>query len=152
MISNLGESQSVNFPANVENIAVLMMETANTAKQEMQSRVQKVLDILVDRNIIQVSEGKYRFYKEDEVEVAIQIKNTPINNEHRYTYLNDDIIRPLIKPERAISYENNTFRMALRIDDKEIYANGDFDTVFSFYESKDKQSALNTNKQTLVFH
>lgn len=151
MISNLGESQSVNFPANVENLAVLMMETADTAKQEMQNRVQKVLDILVDRRIIQVSEGKYRFYKEDEVEVAIQIKKTAINNEHRYTYLNEDIIKSLIKPERAIVYENNTFRMALRIDEKEIYPNGDFETVFSFYESKDIANiALNTNKQTLV--
>ena len=151
MISNLGESQSVNFPANVENIAVLMMETADTAKQEMQTRVQKVLDILVAENIIQVSEGKYRFYKEDEVEVAIQMSKTPINNENRYNYLNDDIIKQIIKPERTISYGNNTFRMALKIDDKEIYPSGDFDTVFSFYERKDINNlALNTNRQTLV--
>lgn len=151
MISNLGESQSINFPANVENLAVLMMESAETGKQEMTNRVQKVLDVLIKENIIQVSEGKYRFFKEDEVEVAEGIKSTPITNEHRYTYINDDIITPLIRPERNITYGNNTFRMALRIDDKEIASTGDFETVFSFLENKDIANiAFNTNKQTLV--
>ncbi|GAO28940.1 hypothetical protein [Geofilum rubicundum] len=109
MVSNLGESQSVNFPANIENLALLLMDSVDAAKLEMQNKVQKVLDVLVTKNIIQVSEGKYRFLKEDEIEVAHLIKTTPVTNHDRLDYIYTDLISKTIKPNPSItSFGNKT--------------------------------------------
>src|SRR5690606_41207446 len=51
MISNLAEDTSVNLPATVENITLLLINDVNEVKQNLQEKVLKVLDILVDKNI-----------------------------------------------------------------------------------------------------
>ncbi len=137
MISNLGESQSINFPPNLENISLLMMDSVHTPKMEMQQKVQAVLDVLVNKNIIQVTEGKYRYLKEDEIEVANLIKSTTVTGDDRLSYIYDDIILKIIKPEQVVSFGNRTFRIALQIDDKEINQKGDFRVKFSVYDSAD---------------
>jgi hypothetical protein len=151
MISNLGESQSVNFPANIENLSLLLMDSVNTAKLEMQTKVQKILDVLVSKNIIQVSEGKYRFLKEDEIEVAHLIKTTPVTNEDRLSYINDDIIQKIVKPNPLITFGNRNFRIAIKIDDKEIGTKGDFNLKFSIYDTTDIENlAHSTPSQDMV--
>lgn len=151
MISNLGESQSVNFPATVENLALLIMDSVDTAKLEMQNKVQAVLDVLVTKNIIQVSEGKYRFLKEDEIEVAHLIKSTPVTNEDRLTYIYDDIIQKVVKPNPVISFGNKNFRIALKVDDKEIGSKGDFNLKFSIYDTTEIENLAHaTPSQDIV--
>lgn len=136
MISNLGESQSVNFPANIENLSLLLMDSVDTAKLEMQNKVQKVLDVLVSKNIIQVSEGKYRFLKEDEIEVAHLIKSTPVTNQDRLDYIYTDLISKTIKPNPSITnFGNKNFKFSLNIDDKEELRTGDFNVKFSIYDA-----------------
>jgi hypothetical protein len=151
MISSLGESQSVNFPATVENLSLLIMDSAETPKQDMQNRVQEVLDILVTKNIIQVSEGKYRFLKEDEIEVAHLIKSTPVTNEDRLSYIYDDIIQKVIKPNPVKAFGSKNFRIAISVDDKEIGAKGDFNLKFSVYETSDLENlAHSTPSQDML--
>ncbi len=99
MVSNLGESHRVNFPANVDNMALLLMKAVDTPKLEIQKQVTQILDLLVDKNIIQVSEGKYRFLKDDEIDVAQQIKHTAINSEDKLKYFYDDVIQKVINPK-----------------------------------------------------
>jgi len=138
MISNLGDSQSVNFPANIENLSLLLLESADTLRMDMQTKTQKVLDVLVSKNIIQVSEGKYRFMKEDEIEVAHLIKNTIITNEDRLKYIFDDIIQKVVKPLSQlgqVNYGSKSFRVAISVDDKEYGSKGDFSLKFSIYDS-----------------
>lgn len=137
MVSNLGEVQSVNFPATIENLSLLMMDGVDTPKMQIQQKVEKVLDVLVEKNIIQVSEGKYRYMDEDEIEVAELIRRTPVTSEDRLSYFYDDIIQKIIKPEGIINYGNKTFRIAIQIDDKQIGQKGDFTLKFSVYDSAD---------------
>ena len=137
MISNLGETQSVNFPANIENLALLLMDSADTAKNEMQHKVQGVLDVLVTKNIIQVAEGKYRFLKEDEIEVANLIRNTPVTNEDRLHYIYEDIIKKLVNPQPVIQFGNKNFKCSINTDDKENISRGDFNVRFSIYDNTD---------------
>ena len=137
MISNLGDSQSVNFPATMENLALLLMESADTPKLEMQREVKAILEILVSKNIIQISEGKYRFLKEDEIEVANLIKRTTVLEIDRLDYIYDDIIKKIIKPSPVVSFGNKNFRIAFKIDDKELTGKGDFNLKFSIYDTSD---------------
>src|SRR5690606_38067733 len=127
-------SQSVNFPANVENLTLLLMESVDTAKLDMQNKVQKVLEVLVSKNIIQVSEGKYRFLKEDQIEVAHLINRTSVTMEDRLTYIYEDIIKKVVKPNAVVTFGSKNFRIALKIDDKELGAKGDFNLKFSIYD------------------
>lgn len=151
MVSNLGDTQSVNFPATVENIALLLMKAVDAPKMEMQKKVETVLDLLVAKNSIQVAEGKYRFLKEDEVEVAQLIKNSPITNEDRLTYLYDDVILKVVKPNPIKSFGNRNFKIAINIDDKEIGSRGDFNLKFSMYDATDlEQLAHATASQDIV--
>lgn len=151
MISNLGDSKSINFPANIENLALLMMEAVDTPKLEVQHLVQNVLDELVNKNIIQVTEGKYRFLKEDEIEVAQLIKNTAINNEDRLDYFYKDIISKVLKPDQVITFGNRNFRISFLVDEKQIGVRGDFNLKFSVYDNTDLiQIAHNTPTNDMV--
>lgn len=151
MVSNLGDVQSINFPATIENISLLIMDAVDTPKMEMQKKVDTVLNILVSKNIIQVAEGKYRFLKEDEIEVAQLIKSSPITNEDRLTYLYDDVIQKVVKPNPNVSFGNRNFKIALKIDDKEIGARGDFNLKFSIYDATDlDQLAHATSSQDMI--
>lgn len=144
MVSNLGERHSVNFPATIENIALLMMDALDTPKVEIQQQVQAVLAELVDKNIIQVTEGKYRFLKEDEIEVAQMIKNTPVTGEDRLTYFYEDIILKIIKPDPVVNFGTRGFRMAIQIDDKQITQSGDFNLKFVVYDNSDLDHIAHT--------
>jgi hypothetical protein len=152
MISNLGESHRVNFPATVENLALLLMQAVDTPKLEIQKQVTKVLDLLVEKNIIQVSEGKYRFLKDDEIDVAQLIKSTSINAEDRLDYFYNDIILKVVKPNPDIKFfGNRNFKAAISIDDKEIIRNGDFKIKFSVFDISDMQQlAISSPAQDLV--
>lgn len=151
MISSLSESHSVNFPANVENISLLMMDGLELSKMDIQSKVQKVLDVLVEKNIIQVSEGIYRFFKEDEIEVANLIQSTSITSDDRWRYIYDDILIKILKINPRVSFGTNTFRMGVKIDDKDISAGGDFTLKFTIYDGEDLDIlAHNTPSQDLI--
>ncbi|CAH8283434.1 hypothetical protein EV196_102392 [Mariniflexile fucanivorans] len=151
MVSNLGDIQSVNFPSTIENISLLIMDAVDTPKLEMQKKVEAVLNVLVSKNIIQISEGKYRFLKEDEIEVAQLIKNSPITNEDRLTYLYDDVIQKVVKPNPSVPLGNRNFKIALNIDDKEVSSRGDFNLRFSIYDGTDlDQLAHATASQDMI--
>lgn len=151
MVSNLGDMQSVNFPSTVENIGLLIMDSVDAPKMEMQKKVETVLELLVAKNIIQVAEGKYRFLKEDEIEVAHLIKSAPITNEDRLTYLYEDVILKVVKPNPLKSFGNRNFKIAIKIDDKEIGARGDFNLKFSMYDATElEQLAHATASQDMV--
>lgn len=137
MISNLGDSQKVNFPSNIENLALLLMQSVDSTKLDMQHKVQQVLSELVRKNIIQESEGKYRFLKEDEIEVAHRIKTTPTTLDDKLSYFYDDIIQKRLKPNPSLSLAgfNRPFRPTYTIDDKEYGTKGDFNIKFVIYDS-----------------
>ena len=137
MISNLGDSQSVNFPATLENLSLLLLEDVNTSKQQIQQQVQQVLDVLSDKNIIQVSEGKYRFLSEDAILVAKSIANQAVNIDDRLKYIFDDIITKVVKSTTqmgTVTFVNNSFRAAISVDEKEITSRGDFRIIFWIHD------------------
>src|SRR5690606_42060031 len=103
MISNLAEDTSVNLPATVENITLLLINDVNEVKQNLQEKVLKVLDILVDKNIIQVSEGKYKFLDDEGIKVANAISDADVNINTRLEYFYNNIIQKSIKPDAAIN-------------------------------------------------
>ena len=59
------------------------------SKKEIRDEVLRILNILVDKNIVQETNGKFRFLKEDEIEIENEI-NGPAN---AYQYVNEVLAR-----------------------------------------------------------
>ena len=152
MLSSLSESKQINFPSSVENIALLLMNSLHDQKLDLQKKVEAVLGILVDQKIIQESENSYRFYKEDEIEVANQIEETAVSNEYSLERLQKDILPKVIGTFKLnYSFGNNNFKAALMIDDKQVNTKGDFKIQFLFYEQKPvAELALTVAKSDLM--
>jgi len=124
MISNLSESVRRTFPSNIDNLTLLLMTDIDTNKLQLQNSIKEVLDKLIDENIIREETGSFFFFNEDEMDVKMQIQNTHVNYEDRLDEM-DKMIRPIMKVDSRVHFGQNDFRVAYRLDDKEILRNGD---------------------------
>lgn len=154
MISNLTEDQQINFPANLENITLLLLNNVSDVKIELQQDVQKILDKLVDQNVVQQSEGKYKFLDDEGVRVANSIATTVVNTDDRLSYFYEYLIRPTLRPEPNISIGNRNIRANIKVDQKQISNTGDNLTIkFVVFDDVDiLQEAMNVAaSEMLVF-
>ena len=150
MISNLLESQKQTFPSNVENLAVLLMDTLDANKMQLQKEVQSVLDKLIEESIIREENGSYFFFNEDEMDVQNVIKNQTVNLDDRLTTF-DDLLRPILKINQKVPFGQNDFRVGYAIEGKEFFRNGDFAITVLITDSTDlHQKALDVAKNELV--
>ena len=153
MVSNIFESLQINFPARLQNIAVLLIEDLNQSKKELESKVKNVLGELIDKKIIQEIDGVYRFFKEDEIEVANLIDSTDIRLDERLDYLYTEIISKVFKKsDYRFNFGNNVFKAGVATDSKTIgNGKGDFEILFSVYNSTPIQNlAHSTARNKLV--
>jgi len=152
MVSNLTDTKKITFPVNLDNLTTLLMEEPDTNRLELQHQVQKVLDQLIQQNIIREEDGQYHFLKEDEIDVAAEIKNFSITMEDRLTALHDDVFAKMIRIQRKFGFGNNNFNLMISFDDKYIFNQGDISVTFSFYSEEDiHQKALGLNRNDLIF-
>lgn len=150
MISNLLENQRQTFPSNVENLGVLLMNTLDANKMQLQKDIQKVLDKLVEESIIREEKGSYFFFNEDEMDVQNLIKGQTISIDDRLTAF-DDLLRPIVRINQKFAFGQNDFRVGYAIEGKEFLRNGDFDiTVLLTDNTPLQQKALDINKKELV--
>ena len=76
MISNITDTKKLTFPPNIDNLILLLLDKPDVNRLELQNKIQKILDLLVERTVIYKEDERYNFYKEDEIDVAKQINNT----------------------------------------------------------------------------
>jgi hypothetical protein len=151
MISNITDTKKLTFPPNIDNLILLLLDKPDVNRLELQNKIQKVLDLLVEKTIIYKEDDRYNFYKEDEIDVAKQINNTTITLDDRLTYFNSDIFEKSVHFQKKVTFGNNNFSLALNLDDKEIYRNGDVNVLVSVFDKVEPNvRALSTNKNDLV--
>ena len=66
--------------SNLDNITVLMTNDIRADKITMRQMIQQSLDRLVSQNYVSRAGDTYTFLTDDEQEIAIDIKNTPVNS------------------------------------------------------------------------
>ena len=137
MISNLSDTKKIAFPANLDNLTTLLIDETDANRLDLQQKIQKVLDQLMDQSIIREESGQYHFLKEDEIEVANLVSNLAITMEDRLRELNDSIFGSLLNIKKRTSYGDNNFDLAISFDDKQIFPSGDIEVLFSFFDKKD---------------
>lgn len=138
MISNLSDAYAVGFPANAENLALLLMNNLNDSKADLMKQIQPALDYLESNFIIQLRDGKYRFLSDDEITVAEMIKNERPTLDDKLKYIYEDLIRPIFRPSTSVSFGNKNLKLQLKVDDKEI--NNKADLTVQFITNSTKSS------------
>lgn len=150
MISNLLENQRQTFPSNLENLGVLLMNTMDANKMQIQKDTLKVLEKLQAESIIREEKGSYFFFNEDEMDVQNLIKGQVVGMDDRLKYF-DEIFRPIIQINQKFAFGQNDFKMGYAIEGKEFLRNGDFDlTVLLNDTTPLQQKALDIDKKQLV--
>ncbi|WP_420378792.1 BREX system P-loop protein BrxC [Gilvibacter sp.] len=150
MISNLLENQRQTFPSNIENLGVLLMNTLDQNKMQLQKDIDEVLKKLLEESIIREENGSYFFFNEDEMDVQNLIKNQSLILDDRLKEF-DDFFRPLTKIKPKFGYGQNDFAMAYAIEGKEIFRNGDFNLLVLLTDKTPiAQKALDVSKKDLV--
>src|SRR5690606_9617012 len=122
MISNLLENQRQTFPSNIENLGVLLMNTLDQNKMQLQKNIAEVLNRLVEESIIREEKGSYFFFNEDEMDVQKIISGTSLILDNRLEAF-DEFCRPLTKVGPKVSFGQNDFKMGYAIEGKEFLRN-----------------------------
>lgn len=150
MISNLLENQRQTFPSSVENLGVLLMNTMDANKMQLQKSIQEVLDKLIEESVIREEKGSYFFFNEDEMDVQNLIKGQTVGIDDRLTAF-DELFRPIVRINQKVGFGQNDFKLGYSIEGKEILRNGDFDvSVLLTDKTPIQQKALDINKKELV--
>src|SRR5690606_33577315 len=106
--------------------------------------------ILVDNNIVQVTEGKYRFLDDEGIKIANSVAQTDVNMHVRLKYFYENFIKKSLKPEPSVKLENRNIKVNLAIDDKDESSGGEFKIKFAVYDPTDpEQQALNISANEL---
>lgn len=158
MVCNLSQNDKLLFPATVDNITCLLMNDVDTQKLTLKENVQKVLDYLMDRNIIRTEVSKagmvsYAFYSEDESEVASLIKNQNIDNNTMAEELKELFIN-YITPQPRETFESSKFTIGASIMEKNFLSNNaDITLNFVMESSEDsaEQFAFTNTPKVLAF-
>jgi hypothetical protein len=152
MISNLSDSKKITFPADLDNLTTLLISETDANRLDSQHLIQKVLDKLADQHVIREENGQFHFFKEDEIEVANLINNLPITKEDRLSELHDSFFMPQLKLTKRFGFGVNNFNLAISFDDKQIYAKGEVQVLFSFYDHEDpEQRAIKASRDEIIF-
>ena len=139
MICNLRQTDKLLFPASLQNITVLMLDSLDTPKLMLQDKVEAVLAYLVEKNIIQEVQGKdgqastYLFYSEEEMKVASLIQAQEVDNAVIADQLKDIFFHYLGNPKNKESYLTRSFAVNATIKQRVYNGNNgdvtvDFDT------------------------
>ncbi|MCR5454688.1 MAG: BREX system P-loop protein BrxC [Bacteroidales bacterium] len=138
MISNMSESDKLTFGANVDNIAVLLMNKMDENKQSIKEKVIEVLDYLTDKSVIQKKEQTnampvYEFYTEDESQVAELIKNQQVDTDFILDQYKKIIEDHFAGASNKHNYATRSFAIGANADSKHFWANNaDVEVDFAF--------------------
>jgi len=155
MIANLSEQHQRLFPANLDHLVYILMDTIDQDKVELQKQVSEVLENLVQHAIVIKSDtNAYRFLGDEERIVYGDIKNSrPTLNDVLENFEKDVLPSCIGEVVRKVSFDNNNYDVQFRIDDKDITGKGEFRIIFSVIDSsKDlSQLILEAAPQDIVF-
>ena len=67
------------IPANIDNLATLMVSSLDEDKLDLKENIRKSLNRLISQNYVQKYEDKYRFLTDDEQDINREIRNTIVD-------------------------------------------------------------------------
>ena len=102
--------------ANVDNISILLADDIRTDKVSTRLTIQQSLDRLVSQNYVSRAGDTYTFLTDDEQDIALEIKNTPVDSAI-ITKAISDIIFGKLFVSKKFKYGKYDFPYDQRIDE-----------------------------------
>ena len=137
MICNLKPTDKLQFPASMQNIVVLMLNSLDIPKLTIQDKVESVLSYLCEKNIIQEVQSKdgqpstYLFYSEEEMKVASLIQAQDVDNAVLADQLKEIFFKYLGNPKNKETYLTRTFPVNATIKQR-VYNGNNGDVTVDF--------------------
>ena len=137
MICNLKPTDKLQFPASMQNIVVLMLNSLDIPKLTIQDKVESVLSYLCEKNIIQEVQSKdgqpstYLFYSEEEMKVASLIQAQEVDNAVLADQLKEIFFKYLGNPKNKETYLTRTFSVNATIKQR-VYNGNNGDVTVDF--------------------
>ncbi|HEY5590261.1 MAG TPA: BREX system P-loop protein BrxC [Paludibacter sp.] len=152
MISNLLEKDKRNFNSTPDNLTLLLMKNVDENKLQLRSKIEDVLRILIENNIIREEKGNYYFFNEDEAELSTLIKNTLPGLEFRADTFSK-VLFSYFKVENKVRFCGNDFKITASVDGKNYFGNnGDIQVAFSVSDTTPAKNRCFSNPaNSLVF-
>ncbi len=150
MLCNISEKDKLLFPATLDNIVTLMMTEIDQSKLELQERIGKVLDYLVENSVVRIQskEGKadiYCFLTEEESEVNRLIMSQSPNANTEVNALKG-IITKYIQVSNREMFNGNPLSVGLAINGRFVMGQSNANIIVEF-----QTDAADTNLQTFAF-
>lgn len=152
MISNLLDSDKVNFGSTLDNLTLLMMTQIDEGKMQLRNQIEKVLNKLIEHNIVREENKNYYFYNEDEVELSKLIANTQPGGDFLAETLKS-LLFPWLKVDNKIRFAGNDFKVVANIDGKNYLGNnGDVIVSFSVFDDIEiVKKSMNNQASSLIY-
>ena len=137
MICNLKPTDKLQFPASLQNICVLMINSLDMPILTLRDKVEAVLLYLCEKNIIQEVQSKdgqpstYLFYSEEEMKVASLIQAQEVDNAVLADQLKEIFFKYLGNPKNKESYLTRTFSVNATIKQR-VYNGNNGDVTVDF--------------------
>ncbi|GAA4399032.1 BREX system P-loop protein BrxC [Nibrella viscosa] len=146
MLANLTSTEARHFPATRDYLVTLLMTGLDDNRLDLANRAQQVIDVLIRENIIYQDEnGQFKFFKEEEIEVANQIKSITVLELDRLDAWHKVFLNELnLNRETRYTFGKNNFRLGYGVDKKDYGQAGDVLIRFFVLEDADPATlALN---------
>lgn len=162
MVCNIDDSEKLQFPASVENIATLLVNDTKTPWIRIRDKVANVVEYLCDNNIIRRVSGKthspdsYAFYSEEEMKVADLIKNQTVDNNDQARVINEIVIKYFKSLKNKEQFGTRSFSVHLIVKQRDMFGNVASDIELEFNTDRDYgnigEFAFHNTERRLVFY
>ncbi len=108
------------LPANLENIATLMVDHIETDKLDLKKRIEKSLTRLISQTLIQKNGDDYIFLTNDEQDVNREIKNMHVEMSEVVQMIGEEIFEGIYRDNKFRYSSKHHFAFNAFIDDRPI--------------------------------
>lgn len=158
MICNLSESDKKRFPATIDNVMNLLIDSLDVQKGQLTQRIKDVVEYLCVNNIIypETHEGRlntYAFYTEEAMEMANIIKNQIVDNSTLADLIKTVLFSYASISNSRIDYQSIRPNCTFRVWTRDYYNGQDAKIMFNLEkDASDTLFGTARAKNELVFH
>lgn len=161
MICNISQTDQLVFPATIDNITTLLVNSMDTPRLNIKNEVEKVVEFLCDNNIIRRDQGKqgapdtFTFYSEEEMKVAQLIQSQAVDNNTQAEQLKEIFNKYITALRNKEQYRTRSFSVGLSIKQRAFLSNNP-DVVIEFVMDSDYDTpgllALQNSPNRLIYY
>ena len=162
MVCNISQTEQLLFPATIDNITSLLVDSMDTPRLTLKTEVEKIVDFFCENNIIRREQGKQgapdtlSFYSEEEMKVAQLICDQKVDNNAQAEKLREIFCKYITVLRNKEQYKTRSFSVGLTIKQRTFLSTNNPDVVVELmvddYDTADLLAFQNTNSNRMIYY